>query len=485
MATADKNIKGLGETIAIECVRTPRATASSGRTADVALHFGLPVTPGPIRVLETLDLPVGPGRVVLLVGPSGSGKSTALESVARCLPGGMSVDRVKLRQGRAVIDSICPYEPLPQALELLGACGLGEAPLWLRSPEELSDGQRFRARLARAVGQHVRAKTPAPLVCDEFASGLHRRLAKAIAYNLRKLVSRHRLSLVVACSDDDILTDLQPDVAVRLFGQGRHEVVERKPKHRDISFSRKLVIEEGGKRDYDAFAAMHYKATDELGFVDKVFVMREGRSGELLGIVVYSHGPLELALRNQATGGRFTRDPDRLNREVRILRRLVVHPDVRGCGLGHRLVRDTLPLVGTRFVECLASMAAVNPVFEKAGMTRVGTCAMPDNRARILDELHRLDVDPFARDFVLNVSRRPRVRGLIAGLVYQWYQATTAGGEKRVTRQSPEFLAQTFRGLVGSRPVYLLWERPDRSAKGAARVASGRDGKRRQRGDSQ
>jgi len=45
-------------------------------------------------------------------------------------------------------------------------------------------------------------------------------------------------------------------------------------------------------------------------------------------------------------------------------------------------------------------------------------------------------------------------------MIYQWYQATTGEGEKRVARQSPQFLAQAFRGLVGTQPVYYLWRRP-------------------------
>jgi len=96
-------------------------------------------------------------------------------------------------------------------------------------------------------------------------------------------------------------------------------------------------------------------------------------------------------------------------------------------------------------------------VFEKAGMTRVGQCALPPKQARVLDELTRLNVDPFGRDFAVQVCRRPRVRRIVARFVYNWYQATTGRGERRVARQSPQVLAQTFRGLVGSRPVYYLW----------------------------
>ena len=222
---------------------------------------------------------------------------------------------------------------------------------------------------------------------------------------------------------------------------------------------RRLKIQRGSKRDYDSFASMHYRATDELGFVDKVFVMRDGAGKEPVGIVVYSYPPLELSLRNQATDRRFSRNPRRLNRSVRILRRLVIHPDLRGCGLGHHLVRKTLPLVGTEYVECLATMGEFNPVFEKAGMKRIGRYDISPRCKAALESLRAMDVDPNGREFTMLVCRRRRVREIVSRVVYDWYAATTAGGERRVERQSPQLLAQTFRGLIGLRPVYYLWRK--------------------------
>jgi energy-coupling factor transporter ATP-binding protein EcfA2 len=391
------------------------------------------------------------------VGPSGSGKSIALSQIEESHPRAHNVQRIKFARGVPVVDAVLPQRALSEALSILSTCGLGEPRLWIRYYRELSDGEKFRARLAKALALHAAGPPESPLLCDEFCTGLHRRVAKAICFNLRKLVSRCGLNLVVATTAEEPLRDLQPDVLVRLSEDGGHEVIERKPAKRPISFSRRLHIEPGSKRDYAAFKHMHYRETDELGFVDKVFVMREGVGGAAVGIVVYSHGPLELSLRNQATGGRFVRNPARLNREVRILRRLVVHPDVRGCGLGHRLVAETLPQVGTRYVECLAAMGSVNPVFEKAGMRRIGLCRPSREQARALAELTETNVDPFARDFVLQVCRRPRVRRIVARFVFNWYRSTTGRGERRVARQSPQLLAQTFRGLIGSQPVYYLW----------------------------
>lgn len=187
--------------------------------------------------------------------------------------------------------------------------------------------------------------------------------------------------------------------------------------------------------------------------------MRDGAGGDLLGIVVYSHPPLELSLRNRATGGVFSRNPKRLNRSLRILRRLVIHPDLRGCGLGHYLVRKTLPLVGTEYVECLAAMGEFNPVFEKAGMQRIGQYDIQEKRKAAIEALRDMDVDPNSRVFPMQVCRRRRVREIVSRVVYDWYAATTGGGECRVARQSPRLLAQTFRGVICSRPVYYLWRK--------------------------
>ena len=448
-----------GDRMRIQCIKEPAPVRPSPRVAELAMTFGLPAVAAPRRILDPLTLHLIPGQIIAFVGPSGSGKSSALAQIEAEHVGGHNVQRVSLPTDRALIDCVAPHAELAGALEILTACALGEARLWLRRYDELSDGERFRARLARAVALHTRGRSPAPLLCDEFCSGLHRRAAKAIAHNLRKLVTRRELCVVLATSNEDILRDLQPDVTVGLRGDGGYEVTRCTPRRRPVSFWRALVIERGCKRDYREFAAGHYRATDELGFVDKVFVLRERSGGRRLGIVVYSHGPMELALRNQATNKRFCRNPNLLNRELRILRRLVVHPDVRGCGLGHRLVKRTLPLVGTRYVECLASMGEINPVFEMAGMQRVGRCPAPPEQDEALKALRALDVDPFAHDFPSKVCRSPRVRSIVARVVFRWYRATTGGGGRRVSKQSPQFLAQIFRSLVGSRPVYYLWDR--------------------------
>ena len=438
-------------------VKTPPRTApASPRIVEAGLRFGVPLTAPGRSIARNLTLTFPPGSVTLITGPSGSGKSLLLEGIMRQLPSSRLVGPLPFPADVAVLDAVAPARSVYDALRILTACGLGEPILWIRRFQELSEGEQFRARLARAVSLH-RHTGGGPLLCDEFGAILHRRLARAIAFNLGKLVRRLGLALVAATSHEDLQKELEPDAIVRLGGP--EPIVEhRRPTARSaFPLRRRLRIERGTVRDYQRFAAMHYRQRDQLGFVDRVYVLREGNGGEALGIVVYGMPAMELRLRNEATGGRFSRQVRRLNRELRVLKRLVIHPDVRGCGLGHWLVRRTLPLAGTRFVECLAAMAAVSPVFDKAGMRRVGTVAPPADRARTLSALRAAGADPLAADFASQVCRRPAIRRIVANTVFNWYRSTTGGGERRVERQSPAVLARTYRQLAGSQPVYFIW----------------------------
>jgi ABC-type ATPase with predicted acetyltransferase domain len=111
-------------------------------------------------------------------------------------------------------------DALPGSVEermaTLAACGLAEARLLLRTPAELSEGQRYRFRLARAFA----AGRPW-VACDEFTATLDRTLAKAVAFNVRKLAARSGTGLLAATTHEDVLDDLAPDVLVRCDGDGR------------------------------------------------------------------------------------------------------------------------------------------------------------------------------------------------------------------------------------------------------------------------
>ena len=114
--------------------------------------------------------------------------------------------------------------------------------------------------------------------------------------------------------------------------------------------------------------------------------MRRGH--ELCGVIVYSYPPIACFGRRRVLPKMTVRE---LNKQVSIISRVVVHPKYRSIGLGAKLVRETLPLVGTSYVEMVAVMAKYNPFGEKAGMRKIAEQLPTKEVLRISEVLSALD----------------------------------------------------------------------------------------------
>ncbi|NWG11470.1 hypothetical protein HXY33_06985 [Candidatus Bathyarchaeota archaeon] len=79
-----------------------------------------------------------------------------------------------------------------------------------------------------------------------------------------------------------------------------------------------------------------------------------------------------------------------LQQEVSIISRVIVHPKYRTIGLGARLVRETLHLAGTPYVEMMAVMAKHNPFAEKGGMQKIAEQKPSKEAQRISEALMQL-----------------------------------------------------------------------------------------------
>jgi hypothetical protein len=79
-----------------------------------------------------------------------------------------------------------------------------------------------------------------------------------------------------------------------------------------------------------------------------------------------------------------------LNEKLSVISRVVVHPKYRTIGLGVKLVKETLPLAGTPYVEMPAVMAKYNPFAEKAGMQKIAEQPPPKEAVKIAETLNKL-----------------------------------------------------------------------------------------------
>lgn len=181
----------------------------SQRVLECAEAFGLGLEDKEFKVYDNVSLEVRQGDVVYITGQSGSGKSLLLKELAR---------QIALEQPVADIDKVVLEEvPLidqvgsstDDAIRILNLAGLNDAYLFVRKPSELSDGQRYRFRIAKLLESGCKV-----WVADEFGAVLDRTTAKVVAFNVRKFAKKCGATVIVATTHKDLLDELAPTLFV-------------------------------------------------------------------------------------------------------------------------------------------------------------------------------------------------------------------------------------------------------------------------------
>ena len=455
----------------------------SKRTIEVSKAFGLGVDEERVfHVFKDFILEINPGDLVYITGESGSGKSVLLRELARKLSrrkefGGVITDREvesEIKPNEVLIHGV--GRDVMEAMEILNSVGLSDAFLYLRRYKELSDGQRYRYRLAKAFWSGRKT-----LIFDEFCATLDRITAKVVAYLVQKFCRKRNLTAIVATTHEDLIEDFNPDILIiKRFGPYA-EVKLLNPTPRRCSLHRKIRIVEGDLRDYKALSYFHYRG-EKVSGVRKVFkaVTDTSLGEELAGVIVYTGSYVHLRGRWEAfpelrelRREDFSEYLKFINENVARIARVVVHPKYRGIGLGVRLVKETMPRCGYPIVETLAVMARYNPFFEKAGMKRFEyeSYYHDERQPKFLQELEALGFNPdllnsrrYCLSVLKNLSKKDREK--IVKLLKRYeivkpkYAKYSLWKKLRAGEFTLEDLAEMI-SAVKAKPVYLVWVNPD------------------------
>jgi ABC-type lipoprotein export system ATPase subunit/GNAT superfamily N-acetyltransferase len=245
------------------------------------LPFALPAIP------QTFGIGV-------IVGASGTGKSTLLAEFGKPMQHDWD--------DRAIIDH---FDTAKEAQDKFYAVGLTSIPTWMKPFGVLSNGEKFRAQLAKGLQTNA--------VIDEYTSVVDRNIAQAASRSLRKYVTNQGLTgIVIATCHRDILPYLQPDWIIDtdagMFVIEPKECLRLKP----------LVVEvyEVNAAMWNIYAQHHYLKADLSPFARCYAAIISNQPAAFYAVISYPSGTVRNAFRGH---------------------RLVTHPDYQGLGAGPRL----------------------------------------------------------------------------------------------------------------------------------------------------
>jgi hypothetical protein len=133
-------------------------------------------------------------KLGVIVGASGSGKSTLLKH--------FGIEETPIWDNSKSI--VSHFKDPDDAINKLGSVGLNSVPSWYKPYNVLSNGEKFRADLARKLKNGA--------VIDEFTSVVDRAVAKAASVSLSRFIDSNNIqNVVLSTCHHDILDWLEPD----------------------------------------------------------------------------------------------------------------------------------------------------------------------------------------------------------------------------------------------------------------------------------
>lgn len=245
----------------------------------------------------------------LIVGASGSGKTTILShsgAISTC---------PEWEDGKAICSHFSGSE---DAKEKLGAVGLNSIPCWMREYKDLSNGERFRADMARQIEENA--------AIDEFTSVVDRAVAKSCAWAMQRYIRNKNIARIIFASCHyDVIDWLMPDW---VYDCGSEKLSRRGSERRPEI---KLELLPCSPLAWALFSKHHY-LSGNINKSSRCWIATwEGVAVGFASVIAFPNGNFKNAWREHRT---------------------VVLPDFQGLGIGVRIsdcVGEIIKSLGGRY----------------------------------------------------------------------------------------------------------------------------------------
>jgi ABC-type polar amino acid transport system ATPase subunit/GNAT superfamily N-acetyltransferase len=252
-----------------------------------------------------IDIP-NEWQVGLIVGKSGTGKTT----IAKQLFEDAYITSYEYT-AETVLDDMpkeCSVEEITAAFN---SVGFSSPPSWLKPYSVLSNGQKMRVDLARAILEKNEL-----FVFDEFTSVVDRNVAQIGSFAMQKAIRKTDKKFIAVTCHFDVQDWLLPDWVFNTDTMTFQSFEGQKKNRPDIKFE---IFNYGDKSIWKMFAKHHYLSHSHNNAAN-VFVATV--NDEVAGFISILHFPHPKA------------------KDLKKVHRLVILPDYQGAGIGLKLLNE-------------------------------------------------------------------------------------------------------------------------------------------------
>ena len=248
-------------------------------------------------------------NIGVITGISGAGKSTLAKEIAKQY--NIKVIEKNEWNNDSIINNF--KGNIDEVLDFLTKVGLNTQPSYLKPYSILSNGEKMRCDIARAIFENDF------VIIDEFTSVVDRHIAKIICMCIKKLLNKYSNKKIIFVScHKDFLEWLEPSW---------HYDLDTQTFIKDIPWQRpkmEFYITKGQKADWELFRQYHYLNHNLASNTTNIFLLLNENQDKVgfIAFRVFPHPRIALEK----------------------IHRLVILPDYQGIGLGNSFLSKTCAL---------------------------------------------------------------------------------------------------------------------------------------------
>lgn len=245
-------------------------------------------------------------QIGLIVGKSGTGKTT----IAKQLFEDAYITKFDYSK-ETVLDDMPKECSLEDITNAFNSVGFSSPPSWLKPYEVLSNGQKMRVDLARAILDEKEF-----FVFDEFTSVVDRNVAQIGSFAMQKAIRKTNKKFIAVTCHFDVQYWLLPDWVFNTDTMTFQSFEGQKKNRPEIKFE---IFQTTDKSIWKMFAKHHYLSHSHNNAANVFIAMINGEIAGFLSVLHFPHPKVK---------------------NIKKVHRLVILPDYQGAGFGIKFLNE-------------------------------------------------------------------------------------------------------------------------------------------------